>query len=242
MYAWKWWREHRGRAITYLIILSAFAAFIPWLNPAGPPHFAGQGYVPGAVETWRIALVVFGSIVLVIAGLGLGASGVGDEFSQGTLGFLLAQPRSRKYFVWAGWLAGASAVLMIIGLAVLISLASLAVLTKTALGWKLPTIIVPLFVLGAVVYGLTFFMTALTKNGRNGMSYSLGVLAISLPLPWALETEAKVSVPSPFDVLEASKWATSQSAHFPFVAIIGWGLVALAFPLATQFLFERAEV
>jgi hypothetical protein len=52
----------------------------------------------------------------------------------------------------------------------------------------------------------------------------------------------RIDLPTPLDVLAASKWATIPGAYFPLVTTLAWGLVALAFPLATQFLFERAEL
>lgn len=237
MYAWKWWREHRGRVFTYLIALVGLAVLIPWMYKTG-----GRAHELGAVELWRLSLAGFGSLVMLVAGLSLGASGVGQEFSQGTLDFLLAQPRSRKYFVWAEWVTGASALLVMVGLAVVISLVNFAVLTKTLPTWKLLTIILPLFVFGAVAYSLTYFMTALSKSGSNGMARSLGLIVAAFVLPIAARREWHINLPSLATLLEASRWATMPGIHFPWAAMIGWSMVALAFPLATQFLFERTEV
>jgi len=242
MYAWKWWRENRSRAIAYLIVVAALAVFLPWMNPKGFPNAAGRARELGAEEMWRFALAGFGSLVCIFAGLSLGATGVGDEFAQGTLDFLLTKPRSRKYFVWAGWLAGAGTLLMMAALAVLLSLVNLAFVTKSLPNWKLLAIIIPLFVLSVVAYSLTYFMTALTKSARSGLSFGLGLIVIAELLPVAGYAEWQIDLPSLFSVLETSRWATGQGAHFPLAATIGWSLVALAFPFATQFLFQRVEV
>lgn len=242
MYAWKWWRENRKRAITYLILLVGLAVLFAWnasTQPLRPGDWAHQ--IPAA-ELWRIALIGFGSIIVAFAGLGLGASGVGEEFAQGTVEFLLTRPRRRRYFVWTGWATGLATLFTMIALAVLASFVTLVYVMKSAGNWKLLAIIVPLFVLGAVVYSLTYLMTALVKSGRKGLNLTLGLILIDLLLPVAVHMRWQIVLPSFVDVLEASKWATVPGAHFPLMVILGWSLVALVFPLATQFLFERAEV
>jgi hypothetical protein len=137
-----------------------------------------------------------------------------------------------------------------IALDVLASFVTLAYATKFAANWKLLVVIVPLFVFGAVVYSLTYFMTALLKNGRAGLSTSLGLfvlyclLPVALNLPWVVDfLHRRINLPTPVDVLfAASKWATLPGAHFPLITTLGWCLVAVAFPLAAQFFLERAEV
>jgi len=243
MYAWKWWRENRGRTITYLILLLSTAVIFAWMAATLPVRSGdGAPKVPPQ-ELWRATLIVFGSAIVGFAGLGLGASGIGEEFDQGTVEFLLTRPRRRRYFVWAGWVTGAAALFIMVALAVLSSFATLVYVTQSPSNWRMPVMIVPLFVFGAVVYSLTYFMTALVKNGRAGLSLSLGIIVLDLLLPWLTALlHRRINLPTPIDVLEASKWATIRAAHFPVAATIAWVLVALAFPLATQFLFERTEV
>jgi ABC-type transport system involved in multi-copper enzyme maturation permease subunit len=248
MYVWKWWRESRNRIITHLTLLVSTAVLFAIMAVAMHERSADTGPVP-PLEIWRASLIMFGSVVVFFAGLGLGGSGIGEEFAQGTMEFLLTRPRRRRYFVWAGWATGAVELFIIIALAVLASFVTLAYATKSAANWKLLLVIVPLFVFGAVVYGLTYFMTALLKNGRAGLSTSLGLfvlyclLPVAVGLPWVIAfLHRKINLPTPLDVLMASKWATIPGAHFPVLATLGWCLVALAFPLASQLLFERAEL
>jgi len=242
MYLWKWWRENRNRAFTYLILLVSVAVLFAWNAVTQTQRPGDWAHGMSAEELWRLTLIDFGSLIVVFAGLGLGAAGVGEEFAQGTVEFLLTRPRRRRYFVWAGWAAGAATLFIIISLAVLASFVTLTYVMKSPSHWKLLATIVPMFVLGVVVYSLTYLMTALVKNGRAGLSLSLGLIVLDLLLPVAVQMRWRVDVPSPADVLAASKWATGASAHFPVAAVLGWSLVALAFPLAAQFLFERAEV
>jgi len=242
MYAWKWWRESRGRIITYLILLVSTAVLFAW-TAATLPFRSGNGAPKVAeAEVWRATLMSLGSIIVAFAGLGLGASGIGGEFEQGTVEFLLTRPRRRRYFVWAGWVTGAAALFITVALAVLCSFATLVYVMKSPSNWRMPVMIVPLFVFGAVVYSLTYFMTALVKNGRAGLTLSLGIIVLDLLLPVVVHLGWRIDLPSPLDVLVGSRWATVRGAHFPVAATLGWCLVALAFPLATQFLFERAEV
>jgi ABC-type transport system involved in multi-copper enzyme maturation permease subunit len=242
MYAWKWWRENRSRVIVYLILLVIITAFLPWASCWAYLQGSSGAREAAALDVWRICLVSLGSFAMAFAGLGLGASGVGEEFAQGTVEFLLTRPRRRRYFVWAGWATGAATLFIMVTLAVLGSFATFVYVTKSVHHWKFLTMAVPLFVLGAVVYSLTYFMTALMKSGRTGLSLSLGLFVIALFLPVAVNLLWRIDLPTPLDVLAASKWATLPGAHFPVAATIGWSLVALALPLAAQFLFERAEV
>jgi ABC-type transport system involved in multi-copper enzyme maturation permease subunit len=242
MYAWKWWRESRNRAITYLILLVSIAVLFAWNASTQTQRPGDWAHGMPAVELWRLTLIDFGSIIIVFAALGLGASGVGEESAQGTVEFLLTRPRRRRYFVWTGWVAGAVTLFIMVALAVVASFIALVYFTKSAGTWKLLVVIVPLFVFGAVVYSLTYLMTALVKNGRAGLSLSLGLVLIGLSLPMAVHLRWRVDLPSPADVLAASKWATIPGMHFPLITTLAWSLVALAMPLATQFLLERAEV
>ena len=225
-----------------MTVLVALTVFTSRMTPAGAPQGAGPGYARAVLDLWRLALVGPGSLVLIFAGLTLGASGVGEEYAQGTLDFLLTRPRSRKYFVWTDWLTGVGTLLLMVALAVALSLANLAFIARSALTWRLLATIIPLFVIGAVNYSLTSFVTTLTKNVSSGLTYSLGLILAAALLPVAVHAEWQVNLPSLANLLEISKWATTPGVHFPALATLGWCLIALAFPLVTQFFFERVEL
>jgi ABC-type transport system involved in multi-copper enzyme maturation permease subunit len=249
MYVWKWWRESRNRVITYLTLLMAVTVFLGWTALTADQRSPDSAPKVPPLEWWRATLIAFGSIIVGFAGLGLGASGVGEEFAQGTAEFLLTRPRRRRYFVWTAWATGAAALFIIIALAVVASFVPVAYVVKSAGNWKLLAMIVPLFVFGGVVYSLTYFMAALMKNGRAGLSLSLGLIVLDLLLPVAVQLpwviallHRRINLPSFADVLQASAWTTIPGAHFPVMTTVAWSLVALAFPLASQLLFERAEL
>jgi ABC-type transport system involved in multi-copper enzyme maturation permease subunit len=250
MYIWKCWRESRNRVITFLILLVSTAVLFAFTDAAVRERLPHTAPKPPVLEMLWATLLSLGTIVVSFIGLGLGSSGIGEEFAQGTQEFLLTRPRRRRYFVWAAWATGAVELFIIVALAIVASFVTLAYVIKSAGSWKLLEVILPLFVFGAVVYSLTYFMTALLKDGRSGLIVSLGLfvlyllLPVALNLPWVVDfLHRKINLPTPVDVLVgASKWATIPGAHFPLVTTLGWCLVALAFPLAAQFFFERAEV
>ncbi len=266
MYFWKCWRDLRGRFIVYLtalpmmVILSAVVASIVWVNPAlksGTPRGeAAQlrpkwkfvrsaprgGDVANAWDnTFRIGLEGACSPLIALAGLSLGAMGAGQEFEQGTIEFLLTRPRRRRYFIWAGWAFGAFELLTIVTLTVLAGFASLIYLTGAVYAWKLLGMVVPLFILGAVAFSLTYFLSTLARNTRTGLSLGLGLVLISVLLPPAIRYWWQIHVPSLTDLFLAGNWAMDARAHFPVGAVVGWGVVALVFGFAAQVFFERAE-
>jgi hypothetical protein len=120
--------------------------------------------------------------------------------------------------------------------------ATLTHLTGHVLTWWPLATTLPLIIGGLVVYGLTYFMTMVARSGRQGLSYSIGILFISLLLPAAAAYNWNVHLPSVFGfMMDTCKWFGRPTGAFPAGALFGWTIVALAFPLATQLLLDRAE-
>jgi hypothetical protein len=127
--------------------------------------------------------------------------------------------------------------------AVAATFATLVFLTGHVQTWWALATILPLALGGAVAYGLTYFMALVARSGRQGLSYSLGILVIDLLLPAAASYYWNVNFPSVLGFMMATcKWATSASEAFPAGALVLWAAIALAFPFAAQLLLERAEV
>jgi hypothetical protein len=100
----------------------------------------------------------------------------------------------------------------------------------------------PLFVGSASLYSLTYFLTVLARSGEQGVSYGLGILLIDLFLPvaghfWHVHLSSVGSF-----ILAGCEWATTPTLAFPHGKLIIYAVVALAFPLAAQWVLERAEV
>lgn len=220
-----------------------------------------QGHI---VDVWsNTANVGLGgscALLIALAGFGIGASGAGEDFEQHTLDFLLTRPRRRRYFVWAGWAAGILDLLLIVALSVLAAFLTLIYATKTLLAWKFWAIVLPLFILAAATHSLTYFLSVLTRSTRTGLSLAVGiVLADTLVppflrlfwtahLPWVLWWQLLIRspwtthLPSLVDLFSGGNWTLDPTAHFPFVAAVGWSLFAVALVFATELIFERAEV
>ena len=108
--------------------------------------------------------------------------------------------------------------------------------------WPLATA-VPLALGGAVTYGLSYLMTLVARNGREGLSYGFGILFVSLLLPVAASFYWNVNLPSVLMfMVGACKWAAGAPRAFPSGSLVLWTVIALALPFAAQLLLKRAEV
>jgi len=252
MYFWKCWRDTRISFIVYLTMYLASAAAAVLLTAAVHDNEAGWSIVRGGsperiAQIWRgarSALAVGAVLLGSMAGLGLGATGVGDEFQPRTLEFLLTRPRRRSYFIWTGWTAGAAQILVIGTLTVSVAVALLVFVTGSVLTWRIVGTL-PLLCLGAVlVFGLTYFLTVLTRSGRHGLHLGLACVVVYPLLAAALEHWWQIKLPVPFDMVAgvAGHDLRGIAQPFPTAALAGWTAVAMTFPFAAQWLFNRADI
>jgi len=248
MYFWKCWRDSRAYFIGSLIALPAICVFFTVVTiKVGDPDAVRAGTSPSVVHAWATttAYVLGGmaSVFTQIWGLVLGSSGLGEEFKERTADFLLVRPRRRRYWVWMGWWVGVAELSLMNFLAVGATFATLTYLTGHVQTWRVLTTILPLAVGGAVIYSLTCFMTLVARSGRQGLSYSIGIVFIDLLLPIAVLYNWHVHMPSVTTFIFAGcEWATSPHLAYPFGKLALYVGAALAFPLAAQWVLERAEV
>jgi ABC-type transport system involved in multi-copper enzyme maturation permease subunit len=173
----------------------------------------------------------------------MGASGPGEEFNERTADFLLVRPRRRAYWVWTAWSVGVLELGVMAFLAAATTFGTLTHFTGHVQTWWPLAAAVPLVLGGAVAYGLTYFMTVVARNGKQGLSYGFGILFIDLLLPVAVSFYRNVNLPSVLEFMHgASKWVAGATKAFPAGSLVFWIAVALAFPFAAQLLLERAEV
>jgi ABC-type transport system involved in multi-copper enzyme maturation permease subunit len=230
-----------------MIILPALCVFITTVFVRhGDPDALRRGIHPSAIGAWSTATeLVLGGLVsffTLMWGLLLGAASVGEEFQQGTAGFLLSRPRRRRYWVWMGWCAGLCELGGMLVLTVAATFGTLFYLTGHVYTWWLLATTLPLVVGGMVAYGLTYSMTLVARSGRQGLSYGIGILFIDFLLPVALRYYWNLNFPSVLgSMVDACKWFGRPAGAFPAGALFGYTLAALAFPFATQFLLERCE-
>lgn len=250
MYAWKCWRDTRSRFILYLSLLVPLCVILAATALLWNPK-TGWSLVRGSSQAriaWvgqdvvRVSLFFWGAFFTSIASFSLGASGIGEEFRRGSLEFLLTRPRRRSYFVWTGWAVGVCELLIILSLAVLATIGTLFYLTGSVYTWRFLGVILFLFPGGAVLYGLTYFMTVLLRSSRDALGYSVVLLFMHLLLTVAVRQWWQVDLPSLTDLLGSYKWIIDAAVPFPAARVAGWGLIAAAFPVAAQLIFDRAEV
>ena len=244
MYFWKCWRDTRVPFVISLTMLVFAAGVATCSNSLLFSRETGWSLVRAdsperAAWVWRHALRSLGAVGVAAAplvGLVLGAIGVGDEFKPGSLDFLLTRPRPRRYFVWAGWAVGAGELLLISFAAVVFAFALLLYLTGTVHNWGIFALVPTMFAVAAVMYGLTYFLTVLLRSGRNGQALSLGVLVAYVLFCWW-----RIDPPGWWGLFFSS--AKLQPVEsFPTLQLASWSLLALAFLLAAQFVFDRADV
>ena len=249
MYFWKCWRDSRTLFIDSLIALPALCIIFTVIAvKLGDPDAMRKATPPSVFQAWstttEVVLGGWASLFTLMWGLVLGASSLGEEFKEKTLDFLLVRPRRRRYWVWAGWSVGVCELSAMVLLTVGATFGTLTYLTGHVQTWWPLTTTLPLALGGAVVYGLTYFMTLVARSGRQGLSYGIGILFINLLLPPAVDyywkTEFHYSI---FGfMMAACRWVTRASGAFPAGSLVLWVVIALAFPFAAQLVLERAEV
>ena len=239
MYLWKCWRDTRSAFrgfVAGLLAVGIFGAYV---------QFDPFGWIAAKPESsrllWHVASDALGASLvemIAVAGFILGAMGVGVEFERGTADFLLTRPRSRRAFLWTSWCAGAAQILTLAPLALAITW-----LTRPDFPAARPGLFsrVPLAMgtVALLIYSLTYLMTTLARNSRNGIGLSVAAITgytflhlwlihwhgITVPIIWEL--------PGHPDRFDTGVWVGS---------LLGWLAVCLTLMAVTQFRFERAEV
>jgi ABC-type transport system involved in multi-copper enzyme maturation permease subunit len=139
------------------------------------------------VPFWMLDWVVrqYGQVAALLAGLSLGACSVGGEYGAGTMHFVLTRPDSRRNLLFADWKVGLPAMVIIVG-----GLAFPLVLFLSLVHAKGPGNVLAglpaLWVLGAAVYGLSYFTTLTAGSAAKGLTLSVAVLLTYSFLPTAL--------------------------------------------------------
>jgi len=270
MYFWKFWQDTRRSVFIYLgaLILSGmiwvlrashirkFFYLPPASNAALLPSFMPAIIASGS---WRaeleITFYVTYMCALVMAFI-IGGNGIGADIGKGTGDFLLTRPRSRRYFVWAGWTSGVVELFSVLLFTVLFVFASnwyvlhwqwnlVPSPMHFALGYgkflDVPLMLATIFLSAGVMYGLTYFFSVVLRNGPRGIVWSLAIVLGYAFIAINLEIYKHISLPG----LMLSELASQPIKHWylaPVTQAIGWTVVALAAPVAAQFALERSDV
>jgi ABC-type transport system involved in multi-copper enzyme maturation permease subunit len=254
VYFWKYWHDTRRSIYVYLVVL--FLCSVIWLF--GMHHARRIGASSADAEAiWGtvvgVAWMVSSSCALVM-GLVLGTKNAGTEIQKGTADFLLTRPRSRQYFIWAGWTAGMIEVVALIVITAAVVLADAAFATGAV--WRvLPSAIrfqaqgqtmdvslmaAAVLLAGAVVFGLTSFLTVVLRGVQRGVLSSLAIMFGYSTAREVLKQLIGISLPNMNFIRHPG--VTVPWYLGPRVEIIGWAILALAFPFAAQIVLTRADI
>ena len=228
MYFWKCWRDTRSFFVVFLLI-SAIVMPVAGVVCLGTR----------LVEDFGISAFsgTFGLILMAVA-LGLGAIGAIHEFSENTTHFLFTKPRSRSYFVWAGWAVGfaellAVAMVNFLGGWLTLSRYSKNPFHSALFGSMKADSFLENLVFCLWAYCLTYSLTALLRNGLKGLGASMGIV-FGFPLfAAAIRWRWHIDLPFPPSPIGSLPLAISN---------LIWILVAMLVVLAAQLVVERTEI
>lgn len=244
MYAWKCWRETRVSFYVFLFIAVTLAGFLSkFLN-----FNMGDELSPKELlaVTWVI-LVLASSALFSLAGISFGATGISEEFAHKTASFLLTKPRSIRYFVWTAWATNAVQFLALTLSMMLVAAAVLSWRYHVQLTGRLLLAFLPGLVMTFLLFGVTYLLGVLHKNGRSGFLSSLGVVIVFPIICWTVKHFWQIHLPSPANMYPVGmgelilhpELASTLPRFWP---LIGWSLVALAFPFIALLVLERGEL
>jgi ABC-type transport system involved in multi-copper enzyme maturation permease subunit len=228
MYVWKCWRDTRAFFIVFLIIAGAAI-------PVTAALCKGTGLMRDfGVET---VSSIFGLLTTVIT-LGLGTICAIHEFADKSVHFLFTKPRSRAYFVWVGWAVGCVEALAILIVNLASSNVTLALYSNNSFGSALRTTFsrfdtVNILIYGLFVYGLTYSLTVLFRNGLKGLASAMAVTTGLWNISAALRMKWNIEMPIPADRIGSLPMPVSN---------LLWILIALSIVFGAHLIAERAEI
>lgn len=254
MYFRKCWRDVRIMFLFYLVLTVAGALFAVLPQAAVLHHDSGWSIVRGGsiqriTSMWNgglTVLAVMGVFLGVLAGLGLGSSGVGSEFPRGSLEYLFTRARPRRYFLWTGWLAAIAQLTVLFLLSTAVGMAALLYVCGNLMTWRV-LLLVPLSVTAAAVtLGLTCFLTVLCRDGRLGLNLSFALVGAWIVAAIYLYVYHQVKLPFVWNMLMEFPGRDVQgviygTVPFPVARVAGWWVLALILPAAAQPILERSD-
>jgi hypothetical protein len=190
---------------------------------------------------------------LAFLGLAFGSFGVGRDLGEGSGSFVFSRPRRREFFVWSDWGYGMGQLLLL----VLAANSVLALAVHRAAADSGPILLdgepVSMFsvfclhctsglLLAGLMFGLTYFMSVLVKG--RGVLLAIGVL-ITYALGSAVVKHYWPAVTLPdLNLTEFTMVATGGAsfANHLGLDIVLRSTVALAFPVAAQFLLQQRDI
>lgn len=243
MYFWKCWRETRVSFYVFLLIGVTLSALLWKIMDFAMSELPPQQRFALA---WVILLFASGAL-FSLAGISFGATGISEEFAHKTAVFLLTKPRSIRYFIWTAWAANAVQFLTLTGTMVLVGASILSWRYHAPITGRLLLAFEPGLIMTFLMFGMTYLLGVVHKNGRDGFLSSLGIVIILPIICFTLQHFWQFHLPSPTDMYpvgmsELMSHPELASTLPPFWPLVGWSLAALACPFVAELVLEHAEL
>lgn len=253
MYLWKTWHDSRTRVMVYTLaaismgllfglnVVTTKNWYTSWLTLKHSIYARSWDfYGEITFDALHWSVIAYGQVVALLAGLSLGASGVGREYGAGTMHFVLTRPRARKSFVLTDWMTGLTAMVIVVGALAYGVLPFLWLVHARGPGNIL--IGLPgLWALGAAIFGLASLTTLVAGSAPKGLVVSVGGVLTYIFLPTALYEWWHVDT-----LIKAQDWTlqilSRDSYHFQWSVTAFWLAVAASFLGASLLWIKFREV
>lgn len=252
MYLWKYWRESRILfGVSLLVIGGLFVAVLrERFETNGIP---AEPSVNQIAALWMVFLNLQIFPLCFVAWM-FGSFGIGRDMGEHSGSFIFSRPRKRAQFMWQDWSFGLLQVLMIdicLNLVIWLQFHRALGAGSIALGHQDIGVPVSQFcgmtciaaiLLTALVFSLTYFSTIVLKSAR-GVFLSAGVLLGYIVLGMVIRHY--------WPGLELPSLLLQIFSFFHHTPTIGGHLglqiairtmIVLLFPIAAQFMLERADI
>jgi hypothetical protein len=251
MYLWKAWHDCRARIGLYILASVSIGVLCGleavtwanwhtyWMTLYRPPRAVGPRsvflnydfYMDITFSMLYRAVLQYGQIGVLLAGLSLGASSTGREYGAGTMNFVLTRPAPRENFVLTDWTVGLTAMVIIVSGLAFPLLPCLCLIHAKGPGNVLAGL-PALWVLGAAIYGLSHFTTLVAGSASKGLTLSVATVLTYSFLPTALyewwHTDA---------LLRATEWTLRGLAYGSWpLSPFDWSVTAFWLAVAAGFL------
>jgi ABC-type transport system involved in multi-copper enzyme maturation permease subunit len=173
----------------------------------------------------------YGTIAVLLASLSLGASSTGREYGAGTMNFVLTRPSSRRNFILTDWTVGLTAMVIIVGGLAFGTLPFLCLIHAKGPGNVLAGL-PALWVLGAAIYGVSYFTTLVAGSAPKGLILSVATVMTYFFLPTALDEWWHMDA-----LLKATHWTLRSFNYGSWpLSPFDWGVTAFWLAIAAGFL------
>ena len=113
--------------------------------------------------------------------------------------------------------------------------------------WRLLLAFAPGLIMTFLLFGVTYLLGVLHKNGRNGFLSSLGLVIVFPIICLTVEQHWHIHLPSPADMYSMGMGDLilhpELASNLPhFWPSVGWSLVALSCPLVAELVLHRIEL